>query len=134
MFPSIITSLVEAQVSFKRLQTFLLNEELDPRSVIRVTQSPYAVQIRDGTFKWDVIKKQEEKKDENKDKKDKKKGKKQEEEKEVKHGPVELEEEVITLQDINFTVNKKKKGRQFFSKILIQKKKNKTRWLLVNLW
>lgn len=33
MLPNVISSMVEARVSLKRIKSFLLNEELDPHAV-----------------------------------------------------------------------------------------------------
>ncbi|CAI2167258.1 20609_t:CDS:10 [Funneliformis geosporum] len=64
VFPNVITSGVEAIVSSKRLEKFLLSEELDPRAVIRqdyrVRNSDQLIQsddielisIKNGVFKW----------------------------------------------------------------------------------
>ncbi|KAI8807236.1 P-loop containing nucleoside triphosphate hydrolase protein [Cladochytrium replicatum] len=61
MFPSVITSLIEASVSFDRLHRFLTNPELDPAAVIRDSSHPDSsplaierVRIIDGTFSWNV--------------------------------------------------------------------------------
>ncbi|KAJ3054695.1 hypothetical protein HK097_001102 [Rhizophlyctis rosea] len=60
VFPSVITSCIEASVSFSRLSKFLLNEELDRTSVIHesvvfkpTTGKLERVSFQSGTFRWD---------------------------------------------------------------------------------
>ncbi|KAK9764159.1 hypothetical protein K7432_008560, partial [Basidiobolus ranarum] len=75
MFPSVISSMVEASVAFGRLYKFLTSEELDPDAVQRLsfirdvrardideststssheeTNKKPMIQIRNGTFRWD---------------------------------------------------------------------------------
>ncbi|KAK7506164.1 hypothetical protein BaRGS_00002276, partial [Batillaria attramentaria] len=53
MLPNVITNIVQASVSLKRLQKFLDNEELDSDAVQRDPQSKAAVKIENGTFSWD---------------------------------------------------------------------------------
>ncbi|KAJ3097766.1 hypothetical protein HDU96_000252, partial [Phlyctochytrium bullatum] len=65
IFPSVVTSVVEASVSFNRLFKFLMNEELDPDAVIREFgaevpgnanlsqgETPYRVSMQKASFKW----------------------------------------------------------------------------------
>ncbi|KAJ3209348.1 hypothetical protein HDU67_006264 [Dinochytrium kinnereticum] len=60
IFPSVITSVIEASVSFNRLYKFLMNEELDPEAVIRLESAKSGsdsdiverVAISDATFRW----------------------------------------------------------------------------------
>ncbi|KAJ3021676.1 Canalicular multispecific organic anion transporter 2 [Thoreauomyces humboldtii] len=59
VFPSVITSAIEASVSFNRLYVFLRNEELDKNAVIhetvvfQPTSGPIErVSVNDGTFQW----------------------------------------------------------------------------------
>ncbi|EDV20618.1 uncharacterized protein TRIADDRAFT_60846 [Trichoplax adhaerens] len=56
MLPAVISSIIQASVSVKRLSNFLENEELDPNSVERVMPPKYegnSVIIEDGTFNWE---------------------------------------------------------------------------------
>nr|KAG5713488.1 hypothetical protein BaRGS_025036 [Batillaria attramentaria] len=55
MLPNVITNIVQASVSLKRLQKFLDNEELDSDAVQRDPQSKAAVKIENGTFSWDRV-------------------------------------------------------------------------------
>lgn len=96
MFPNIITSLVEARISMQRLQKFLLNSEIDPNDIVKDPNAPFAVKIENGTFKWDIIKKEEPEKQNPKEKKQKKDKKPPE--------PVLLEEEVVVLKNISMEV------------------------------
>lgn len=63
MFPSVLSSAVEASVAFSRLRKFLVNEELDPEAVIiepyprenlgpDPNQNTPLVEIVSGSFKW----------------------------------------------------------------------------------
>ncbi|KAF4093148.1 hypothetical protein AMELA_G00028850 [Ameiurus melas] len=54
MLPMVISSMVQASVSLKRLRVFLSHEELEEDSVDRraVTGAPDSVRIVDGTFSW----------------------------------------------------------------------------------
>uniref|UniRef100_A0A8C6UTE3 Multidrug resistance-associated protein 1 n=1 Tax=Neogobius melanostomus TaxID=47308 RepID=A0A8C6UTE3_9GOBI len=54
MLPMVISSLVQASVSLKRLRTFLSHEELQEDSVDRsaVLGSPDGISITDGAFSW----------------------------------------------------------------------------------
>ncbi|KAL7850070.1 hypothetical protein SRHO_G00194190 [Serrasalmus rhombeus] len=54
MLPMVISSMVQASVSMKRLRVFLSHEELDEDSVDRkaVTGSPDSIRIVDGAFSW----------------------------------------------------------------------------------
>ncbi|XP_026771847.2 multidrug resistance-associated protein 1 isoform X2 [Pangasianodon hypophthalmus] len=54
MLPMVISSMVQASVSMKRLRVFLSHEELEEDSVDRraVTGSPESIRIVDGTFSW----------------------------------------------------------------------------------
>ncbi|KAJ3058066.1 Multidrug resistance-associated protein 1 [Rhizoclosmatium hyalinum] len=62
MFPSVITAIIDASVSFNRLYTFLMNEELDEDAVIYEDEPVFPpapdapainrVTIREGTFRW----------------------------------------------------------------------------------
>ncbi|CAK8671759.1 unnamed protein product [Clavelina lepadiformis] len=53
MLPMMISSLVQANVSLKRLQRFLCNEELDLDNVDRNPTSGPVISIENGTFTWD---------------------------------------------------------------------------------
>jgi ABC-type multidrug transport system fused ATPase/permease subunit len=65
VFPSVITSVIEAMVSFGRVEKFLLAEELDLQAVIRQdyrtrdfdksTERIELVSITNGEFKWDKL-------------------------------------------------------------------------------
>ncbi|XP_067274888.1 multidrug resistance-associated protein 1 isoform X1 [Pseudorasbora parva] len=54
MLPMVISSMVQASVSLKRLRVFLSHEELDEDSVERppITGSPDCIRIVDGAFSW----------------------------------------------------------------------------------
>uniref|UniRef100_M4ACX3 Canalicular multispecific organic anion transporter 2 n=1 Tax=Xiphophorus maculatus TaxID=8083 RepID=M4ACX3_XIPMA len=52
MLPQVISSLVQASVSLKRIQNFLSHDELDPNSVDRKTSSEFAVSVVNGKFTW----------------------------------------------------------------------------------
>uniref|UniRef100_A0A3Q2E358 ATP binding cassette subfamily C member 3 n=1 Tax=Cyprinodon variegatus TaxID=28743 RepID=A0A3Q2E358_CYPVA len=53
MLPQVISSLVQASVSLKRIQNFLSHDELDPSSVDRKnTGSDFAVSVVNGKFTW----------------------------------------------------------------------------------
>lgn len=54
MLPQVISSLVQASVSLKRIQSFLSHDELDPESVDKKgSSSEFAVSIINGKFTWD---------------------------------------------------------------------------------
>ncbi|XP_076819730.1 multidrug resistance-associated protein 1-like isoform X2 [Clavelina lepadiformis] len=54
MLPMLLSFMVQAKVSLKRLQRFLNNDELDPSSVDCTTaQQNAAVSVENGTFAWD---------------------------------------------------------------------------------
>ncbi|XP_055006083.1 ATP-binding cassette sub-family C member 3 isoform X2 [Boleophthalmus pectinirostris] len=52
MLPQVISSMVQASVSLKRIQNFLSHDELDPESVDR-KGSEFAATIINGKFTWD---------------------------------------------------------------------------------
>ncbi|KAK2533376.1 Abcc1 [Columba guinea] len=54
MLPMVISSIVEASVSLKRLRVFLSHEELDPDSIVRnpVTESEGCIVVKNATFSW----------------------------------------------------------------------------------
>uniref|UniRef100_UPI00358F56A6 multidrug resistance-associated protein 1-like isoform X1 n=1 Tax=Myxine glutinosa TaxID=7769 RepID=UPI00358F56A6 len=53
MLPQVISSLVQANVSLKRLQRFLANEELDPDNVLREKQRDgLSISVDHGSFAW----------------------------------------------------------------------------------
>ncbi|XP_043959115.1 ATP-binding cassette sub-family C member 3 isoform X4 [Gambusia affinis] len=52
MLPQVISGLVQASVSLKRIQNFLSHDELDPNSVDRKTSSEFAVSVVNGKFTW----------------------------------------------------------------------------------
>ncbi|XP_041363039.1 multidrug resistance-associated protein 1-like isoform X2 [Gigantopelta aegis] len=54
MFPQVVTNIVQANVSLKRVQKFLTQTELDPEAVQKCYTSEIAVKIENGTFAWDV--------------------------------------------------------------------------------
>ncbi|XP_059142742.1 multidrug resistance-associated protein 1-like isoform X2 [Physella acuta] len=54
MVPNVITNIVQANVSLKRIQNFLNNPELDPHSVDKEDEEDgVAVKIEDATFSWE---------------------------------------------------------------------------------
>ncbi|KAM8876676.1 ATP-binding cassette sub-family C member 3 isoform 1-T1 [Synchiropus picturatus] len=53
MLPQVMSSIVQASVSLKRIQEFLSHDELDPNSVDRKnTSSEYTVSVVNGRFTW----------------------------------------------------------------------------------
>ena len=59
VFPSVITAVIEASVSFNRLYHFLMSEELDPEAVSFEPITPFndaapteRVSVKDAAFKW----------------------------------------------------------------------------------
>uniref|UniRef100_A0A4W3K651 ATP-binding cassette, sub-family C (CFTR/MRP), member 3 n=1 Tax=Callorhinchus milii TaxID=7868 RepID=A0A4W3K651_CALMI len=53
MLPQVISSIVQASVSLKRLQKFLSHDELDPKSVNREkSESGYCISVLGGSFCW----------------------------------------------------------------------------------
>ncbi|KAM9424656.1 LOW QUALITY PROTEIN: ATP-binding cassette sub-family C member 3 [Pholidichthys leucotaenia] len=53
MLPQVISSLVQASVSLKRVQSFLCHDELDPNSVDRQNMgTKYSVTVVNGKFTW----------------------------------------------------------------------------------
>ncbi|XP_018091823.1 multidrug resistance-associated protein 1 isoform X2 [Xenopus laevis] len=54
MLPMVISSMVQASVSLKRLRVFLSHEELEPESIIREPQksSDGCINMKDATFSW----------------------------------------------------------------------------------
>ncbi|XP_042654867.1 multidrug resistance-associated protein 1 isoform X1 [Tyto alba] len=54
MLPMVISSIVEASVSLKRLRVFLSHEELDPDSIIRgpITEAEGCIVVKNATFNW----------------------------------------------------------------------------------
>ncbi|XP_070201750.1 multidrug resistance-associated protein 1-like [Littorina saxatilis] len=53
LLSTMIMFIVQAQVSFKRINTFLLNEDLDASAVIRDDTAENVISIQDGNFSWD---------------------------------------------------------------------------------
>ncbi|KAH9518524.1 Multidrug resistance-associated protein 1 [Bulinus truncatus] len=54
MVPNVITNIVQANVSLKRLQKFIDNPELDPYGVDKQdSEDPIAVKIEDASFSWE---------------------------------------------------------------------------------
>uniref|UniRef100_A0A8C1JAS4 Multidrug resistance-associated protein 1 n=1 Tax=Cyprinus carpio TaxID=7962 RepID=A0A8C1JAS4_CYPCA len=52
MLPMVISSMVQASVSMKRLRVFLSHEELDEDNVERPAITPDSIRIVDGAFSW----------------------------------------------------------------------------------
>uniref|UniRef100_A0A8C4VBS7 Multidrug resistance-associated protein 1 n=2 Tax=Falco tinnunculus TaxID=100819 RepID=A0A8C4VBS7_FALTI len=52
MLPVVISSIVEASVSLKRLRVFLSHEELDPDSIIRGPVTEGCIVVKNATFSW----------------------------------------------------------------------------------
>ncbi|KAM9837505.1 ATP-binding cassette sub-family C member 3 isoform 2-T2 [Aulostomus maculatus] len=53
MLPQVISSIVQASVSLKRIQSFLSHDELDPKSVDRKnTATEFSVTVLNGKFTW----------------------------------------------------------------------------------
>ncbi|CAG5127097.1 unnamed protein product, partial [Candidula unifasciata] len=53
LLPMMVSLVVQASVSLKRIGKFLKQKDLDKTSVIYDPQHEFAVQIQDGTFTWD---------------------------------------------------------------------------------
>ncbi len=60
VLPQVISNLVDAHVSVKRLDKYLLSDELDPNAVERhqprsaSKDNSLAIKIENGTFRWDT--------------------------------------------------------------------------------
>ncbi len=81
--PESITQLTQIWVSLKRIGKFLYSEEIERYYIENQTHSENAIEIRDGTFYWELEQKKDEKDDkDNKDKKDKDKKDKDKKDKE----------------------------------------------------
>ncbi|XP_064317887.1 multidrug resistance-associated protein 1 isoform X6 [Phalacrocorax carbo] len=54
MLPMVISNIVEASVSLKRLRVFLSHEELDPDSIIRgpIAEAEGSIVVKNATFSW----------------------------------------------------------------------------------
>ncbi|XP_021267681.1 multidrug resistance-associated protein 1 isoform X4 [Numida meleagris] len=54
ILPMVISNIVEASVSLKRLRVFLSHEELDPDSIIRfpITNAEGSIVVKNATFSW----------------------------------------------------------------------------------
>ncbi|NWV38493.1 MRP1 protein, partial [Grantiella picta] len=54
MLPMVISSIVEASVSLKRLRVFLSHEELDPESIVRgpIKEAEGCIVVKNATFSW----------------------------------------------------------------------------------
>uniref|UniRef100_A0A8C9L6Y2 Multidrug resistance-associated protein 1 n=1 Tax=Pavo cristatus TaxID=9049 RepID=A0A8C9L6Y2_PAVCR len=52
ILPMVISSIVEASVSLKRLRVFLSHEELDPDSIIRGPITNGSIVVKNATFSW----------------------------------------------------------------------------------
>ncbi|XP_038064145.1 multidrug resistance-associated protein 1-like [Patiria miniata] len=52
MLPSMISRTMMGHVSLKRLETFLMKDELDTKSVERFVEGDHALHINDGSFAW----------------------------------------------------------------------------------
>jgi ABC-type multidrug transport system fused ATPase/permease subunit len=55
--PESITQLTQIWVSLKRIGKFLYTSEIDRYYIVKGTQSDNAIEIRDGSFYWDLEKK-----------------------------------------------------------------------------
>jgi len=53
MLPMLIANLVQTSVSVKRLQNFLISEELDTTSVDRRDDIDCSIEVTNGSFRWD---------------------------------------------------------------------------------
>ncbi|KAL3857797.1 hypothetical protein ACJMK2_012432 [Sinanodonta woodiana] len=51
--PKLITALIQAHISVKRTEKYLLSDELDSQGVIRVHDADYSICVDDGSFRWD---------------------------------------------------------------------------------
>ncbi|CAH1794809.1 unnamed protein product, partial [Owenia fusiformis] len=60
MLPMLISNIVQASVSVKRLTNFLKNEELDPDNVQHDDVPDYAISVEGGSFQWDKDLKEDE--------------------------------------------------------------------------
>ncbi|XP_070580038.1 multidrug resistance-associated protein 1-like isoform X1 [Ptychodera flava] len=52
MLPFLISSIVQAQVSMKRLQKFMKHQELDPNNVTHSNKAGKAISVERGVFSW----------------------------------------------------------------------------------
>lgn len=59
--PQSLSQLTQIWVSLKRIATFLYTKEIDREYIREGTQSGNAIEIRDGSFYWDLEKKEKEK-------------------------------------------------------------------------
>ncbi|KAF9181719.1 hypothetical protein BGZ50_005356 [Haplosporangium sp. Z 11] len=53
IFPQVVSALVDANVSIRRIEDLLMAEELDELSPVN-PDSEFAIQIKDGNFQWDT--------------------------------------------------------------------------------
>ncbi|XP_076093492.1 ATP-binding cassette sub-family C member 3-like isoform X1 [Mytilus galloprovincialis] len=53
MIPFVITGVIQAFVSIKRIQQFLLTDDVNPQNVHFISHSDYAVSIQNGSFTWE---------------------------------------------------------------------------------
>ncbi|XP_076093490.1 ATP-binding cassette sub-family C member 3-like isoform X1 [Mytilus galloprovincialis] len=53
LIPFVITGVIQAFVSIKRIQKFLLTDDVNPDNVQFITASDYAVRIQKGSFTWE---------------------------------------------------------------------------------
>ena len=65
LFPNVVSQVIDATVSLKRISHFLKGDELDPQGthsdiskISAVERQPqigeYAIRIEDGSFRWDA--------------------------------------------------------------------------------
>ena len=54
LLPSTIRQFIESNIALKRMTEYLNAEELDPKSVEGDPNPEYAIEIEDGTFRWEV--------------------------------------------------------------------------------
>jgi ABC-type multidrug transport system fused ATPase/permease subunit len=57
MAPNVVNTIIQSSVSLKRIEKYLLEDELDPIAVVRGRHTPEvdedtAIQIKDGSFFW----------------------------------------------------------------------------------
>jgi ABC-type multidrug transport system fused ATPase/permease subunit len=57
MAPNVVNTIIQSSVSLKRIEKYLLEDELDPIAVVRSHHTPEtvedtAIQIKDGSFFW----------------------------------------------------------------------------------
>eukprot|EP01062_Namystynia_karyoxenos_P065882 TRINITY_DN59931_c0_g1_i1.p1 TRINITY_DN59931_c0_g1~~TRINITY_DN59931_c0_g1_i1.p1 ORF type:complete len:1671 (+),score=589.83 TRINITY_DN59931_c0_g1_i1:104-5116(+) len=104
MLPSTINNIVEASVSFRRIQDFLMLPEIDAKAVTRLPPEPggAAIEVHGGAFSWGF--QPEAEAEGGSDKKDKKDGAKSPVPQNGGSASDDDEKGAPVLEDVNFTV------------------------------